>query len=95
MMYQVKDLSPDQKLAIEGLLGRSVSEDEAVALRAFAPAEIIPSTLTSEQRQQAIEALSAYFAKVDSRRKPVTDEEEQAITTAAIRSVRPSYRPLD
>jgi hypothetical protein len=33
MIHNAKDLSPDQKTLIEGLLGRSVSEDEAISIR--------------------------------------------------------------
>jgi hypothetical protein len=33
MIHSVKDLSPDQKLAIESLLGRPISEGEQVSLR--------------------------------------------------------------
>ncbi len=33
MIHKAKDLSPDQKTLIEGLLGRSVSEDEAISIR--------------------------------------------------------------
>jgi hypothetical protein len=33
MIHSVKDLSPDQKLAIESLLGRPISEDEQVSVR--------------------------------------------------------------
>lgn len=33
MVYKAKDLSPDQKMAIESLLGRAVSEDEAISIR--------------------------------------------------------------
>ncbi len=38
MIHKAKDLSPDQKMAIESLLGRSVSEDEAISIRTMAPA---------------------------------------------------------
>jgi hypothetical protein len=38
MIHKVKDLSPDQKMAIESLLGRSVAEDEAISIRAIASA---------------------------------------------------------
>ena len=38
MIYKAKDLSRDQKTAIESLLGRSVAEDEAVSIRAIAAA---------------------------------------------------------
>jgi hypothetical protein len=33
MIHKAKDLSPEQKTLIEGLLGRSVSEDEAISIR--------------------------------------------------------------
>jgi hypothetical protein len=34
MIHKAKDLSPDQKRAIESLLGRPVAEDEAISIRA-------------------------------------------------------------
>jgi hypothetical protein len=33
MIHKAKDLSPDQKILIEGLLGRAVSEDETISIR--------------------------------------------------------------
>jgi hypothetical protein len=33
MIHSVKDLSPDQRLAIESLLGRPVSEGEQISVR--------------------------------------------------------------
>lgn len=36
MIRKAKDLSPDQKTAIEGLLGRSVAESERVSVRVLA-----------------------------------------------------------
>jgi len=47
MIHSVKDLSPDQKLAIESLLGRPISEDERVSVRTV-PAS--PEWLASVQR---------------------------------------------
>jgi hypothetical protein len=37
MICNAKDLSPDQKAAIETLLGRCIQEDEAVSVRTFEP----------------------------------------------------------
>src|SRR5260370_7778314 len=34
MTLKAKDLSPDQKMAIESLLGRSISENEEIIIRA-------------------------------------------------------------
>jgi hypothetical protein len=93
MLHRVKDLSPEQKLTIESLLGRSVSEDEAVTIRVEAPTAIFPSRLTDEQREAALEKLNRYFVRVDSQRRPVSDEEEESIIDEALRSTRPNYRP--
>ncbi len=42
MAYFAKDLSPEQRLAIESLLGRRMSEKEAIAIRAYEPAALSP-----------------------------------------------------
>jgi len=36
MIHKAKDLSPDQKTAIESLLGRAIAEDEAISIRTAA-----------------------------------------------------------
>ena len=95
MLHRVKDLSPEQRLAVEALLGRAVSNEEAVSVRAVVPATIIPSQLSEQQRIDALHRMDAYFAKVDAGRKPVSDEEEEAIFLEAMRSVRPDYRPVE
>ena len=38
MIHKAKDLSPDQKMAIESLLGRPVAKDEAISIRTLASA---------------------------------------------------------
>jgi len=90
MTHSVKDLSPEQKLAIESLLGRTISDQEAVSVKAFAPS----SRLTNDERTAAIEKLNRYFARVDANRQPVRADEEDAIINEALRSVRPDYRPV-
>jgi hypothetical protein len=93
MMHHVKDLSPEQRVAVESLLGRSVSEDEAVSIKALNPSAIVPSRLTEEERKAALEKLDLYFARVDAQRQPVSQEDEEAIVNEALRSTRPGYRP--
>jgi len=95
MMHRVKDLSLQQKVVVESLLGRSVSEDEAVSIKTVEPAAIISSRLTEEQRKAALEKLDLYFARVDAHRQPVSDEEEESIINDALRSTRPSFRPTN
>jgi hypothetical protein len=87
MIRSAKDLSPDQKAAIESLLGRRLLESEDISVRAFEPA-----ALSDERRHELVEQLKKYFAEVDARRKPGSPEEAEDIINEAIRSVRPGYR---
>jgi hypothetical protein len=95
MLHRVKDLSPEQKLAIEALLGRAISDEEAVSVRAVLPAAIVPSQFSQQERRAALHQMDKYFARIDANRKPVSEEEEEAILTEALRSVRPNYRPVE
>jgi hypothetical protein len=88
MIRNAKDLSPDQKAAIEGLLGRRILEDEAISIRAIAP-----PALTAERKHELVEQLKKYFAEVDARRHPGSPEEAEDLVNEAMRSVRPGYRP--
>jgi hypothetical protein len=65
MIRDVKDLSRDQKMAVESLLGRSVSEQETVSVQAFQPPAI-----SDQRRREVAEALRQYFAEVDVKRQP-------------------------
>ena len=94
MLHDVKDLSPEQRRAVENLLGRAVAEDESVSIRGIRPSAIIPSRLSSEDRKEALGKLRGYFAKVDARRTPVSEAEEEEIINEALRSTRPGYRPI-
>jgi hypothetical protein len=88
MTLTAKNLSPDQKAVIEGLLGRRVLDDDTIAIRA------IPAPrLSEEQRKDQVARLKRYFAEVDSRRELVSAEEADEVLTEAMRSVRPGYRP--
>jgi hypothetical protein len=61
MIQEAKDLSPDQKTAIESILGRSIADDEAVVVRALGP-ETAPEWLRKSwesARQFGLDQLSA------------------------------------
>jgi hypothetical protein len=92
MLYQVKDLSPEQKHAAEILLGHPVSEDEAVSIKTLGPSTIIPSKLSSEERIEALRALNERFAETPC--PDVNENEEEAAVNEALRSSRPNYRPI-
>ena len=92
MLYQVKDLSPEQKRPAEILLGNSVSEDQAVSTKSLGPTTLISSKLSPEERVEALRALEQRFANAN--RPDVSEEEEEEIVNEAMRSTRPNYRPI-
>lgn len=94
MLHHVKDLSPEQRRAVESLLGRAVAEDESVSVRGIRPSSIIPFGLSPDERKEALEKLRRYFAKVDAQPKSVSEAEEEEIINDALRSTRPNYRPI-
>ena len=88
MIHRAKDLSPDQKLLIESLVGRRVLENEAISVRAFEP-----PALSDERRRKIAEELKRYYAEIDGQRKPRSTDDVDAILEEAIRSARPSFHP--
>ena len=88
MICNAKDLSADQKAAIESLLGRRIQDGEAVSVHTFEPAPVL-----QQRKLEITDELRKYFAEVDASRKPVSEEEAEDILTEAMRSVRPGYRP--
>src|ERR1019366_8557066 len=83
MMLNAKELSPNQTLVIEGLLGRPVSVHEMVSVRAF-------ELLAAYQRRQKIaKELRRLFAEVDAKLRPVSAEEADDIVNEAMGSSRP------
>jgi hypothetical protein len=88
MVHKAKDLFPEQKVAIESLLGRHVLDDEAISVRS-----VQPPALSDQQKHELAEQLRNYFAEVHARRHPGSSHEAEHILTEAIRSSRPGYRP--
>ncbi len=88
MICNANDLSPDQKAAIEALLGRRIRAGEAVSVRTFEPA-----TVPHQRKLEIAAELRKYFAEVDASSKPASEDEVEDIITEAMRSVRPTYRP--
>lgn len=94
MLHHVKDLSPEERRAVENLLGRPVDEDESVSIKGIRPSSIISPRLSADERKEAIDKLQQYFSRVDAQRKPVSEDEEEEIINEALRSARPGYRPI-
>lgn len=90
MICSAKELSPDQRQAIEGLLGRPISDEEEISIRALEPYQGV----TPERRAEILASLREHFAKIDSRRLPVSEQEADEILNEALRSTRPGYRSV-
>jgi len=87
MIHQVRDLSPEQRAAVELLLGRPLDEKEAVSVQAFEPVPV------SEQQRREISAnLRRLLAEVDAGLRLGTGENTEEIFVEAMRSSRPGYR---
>ncbi len=61
MTVKAKDLSPDQKMAIESLLGRSIAENEEIIIRATTTSPSVPEWLQASWKsaqEQGLDQLS-------------------------------------
>lgn len=87
VILEAKNLSPDQKVVIEGLLGRSILQTETISVRA-----IETPGMSEASRHELADELRRYLAEMDARR-PVFQDDEEEILDEAMRSVRPGYRP--
>ena len=81
MIHKAKDLSPDQKIVVENLLGRSISADEAISIRA------IPSMPAPDWLQRSWE--SAKQEGLDQLTMEEIDEEIAAARKARRENQRP------
>ena len=90
MIHKAKDLSPEQRVTLEGLLGRAITEHEDISIRALSPSLALPA----ERRMEIVDSLRAHYARVDAQRQPVSSEEADAIINEALRTTRPNYRPI-
>ena len=87
MSYLAKELSMEQRSAIESLLGRRVSEDEAVTVQAYRPASMSP-----QKRAEIVDGLKAYFGELDARKAAADAGEADAAFEEAMRQTRPNFQ---
>ena len=60
MWHKVKDLSSDQRLVLEGLLGRTLQDDEGLNIQ---PSHILKEAPTGEERTRAY---TEYLSHLDA-----------------------------
>jgi hypothetical protein len=87
MIIETAELAPHQKAAIEGLLGRRLLDHDAISVHTV-------SVPTAAERQAATEKLRSFLMDSGRPRPNCSDEELEDALNEAMRSVRPSYRPL-
>lgn len=87
MIIETAELSLHQKVAIEELLGRTLSERESISVRAF-PAE------KSAEQKAAAENLVKFLAAKQRPLPGVSDQELEAAILEALCSERPNFTPM-
>jgi hypothetical protein len=71
MWHKVKDLSPEQRLAIESLLGRSLADDEGLNTQ---PSRLLKVAPAGEERTNAYERYLAHSDMLADRARDVPDD---------------------
>ena len=77
MVHNVKDLSGDQRLAIESLLGRALHDEESLTIR---PARVLKDAPSGAERTRLFRQ---YLDHLDSLAERVSDVSEAEIDAAA------------
>lgn len=85
MILQVKDLSAQQRIAIESLLGRALHDEESLTIR---PSRIIKDAPTGEERARLFRQYQKHLDELADRVKDVPDKDIETAIDEAIRHVR-------
>ncbi|HKW76825.1 MAG TPA: hypothetical protein VJN64_14940 [Terriglobales bacterium] len=88
MIHRAKDLSREQKTALEALLGRALSEEENISIRVIRT----PSGISTKRRSEILAHLRALFTEIDRQHDSARPDQAEQIITEALRSTRPGFR---
>ena len=86
-LYNARDLSPEQRRAVESLLGRALNDDEIVSVRA-SKGSVVKSGLTGDARDAAFRDLFELIERTSKRVEGVPEEEIDAAINEAVDYVR-------
>jgi hypothetical protein len=86
MVHQVKDLSADQRLAIESLVGRPLRDDESLTIR---PSHILKEAPTGKERERLFRQYQDHLDELARRVTNVSEDEIEAAIDEAVKHVRP------
>jgi hypothetical protein len=79
MVYRVVDLSTEQKLVIEGLLGRSLKDQESLTIR-----PVIKSAPAGQERKQLAQQLKAHLDSMAQKAGNVSEEDLESVLQEAL-----------
>jgi hypothetical protein len=91
MIRHVKELSTDQRVVIESILGRALDDAETLSIR---PVPVIRDAPPLDRRREIAGELRDYFARIDGQQRDASPEELDDAIDEALRHVRPSYKPI-
>ena len=87
MWHKVKDLSSDQRLVIESLLGRQLQDDEGLNIQ---PSSVLKEAPVGEERSRAYAQYLSHLDMLAGRVKDIPDDELDAIIDEACDHARHS-----
>jgi hypothetical protein len=85
MWHRVKDLSSEQRAAIENLIGRSLREDEGLNIQ---PSRVLKEAPSGEERSYAYSRYLGHLDQLARRANDIPDEELDAVIDEACDQVR-------
>ena len=83
----MQELSPDQQLVVETLLGRRIRSGEAIRLGICESPEV-----EDHRRRESGERLLRLFGEMDDDNASLSPSEMDDIVTEAMRTTRPGFR---
>lgn len=86
-LHKACDLSPDQRRALESLLGRSLDADEMVSVRT-SKGQILKEAVTGDAREETFRNLFDRIERTARRVEGVPEEEVDAAIDEAVDYVR-------
>jgi hypothetical protein len=89
MIRKAKELSPEQRMAVEALISQ-LSEQDDVSVRRLSTSPAV----SKARRREIPQNLQEYFAQVDEQRQPMSAADADSVLDEALRSTRPGYRPV-
>ena len=85
MLHHVRDLSSNQRQAIESLLGRALRDEESVLIR---PSVVLKEAPADEERARLVKRYQDHLDQLAKRVGDIPDSEIDAAITEAIERTR-------